>query len=604
MNEWLSLPHFMRPDALWLLLALPLLPAWWWWRRRARGDVWDGVIDAHLRPHVLVGAGAQQRAGMPWALLLGLALAVLALAGPSWRQTPQPLWQEGRALAVALDLSSASIARDLPPDRLLQARAKLRQLLAERGDAPVALLAFADDAFTVAPLTDDAANVALFIDALAPQIMPLDGHDAARAIELAQRLLRQGGAANGDILLLTDHADDAATAAARAAAAAGFRVSAIGLGTPAGAEVQDGAGRSRQARLDAASLRTLVTAGGGRYATLTADVGDLRAVGVLDAQGASASAASGAQGLAWQDQGYWLLLPLALLALWSFRRHAGAGLLPALLLACGLGLAPQARAEQGVHQDGWWLRADQRAHRVMREGERAYRAGDYARAAELYARLPGADAQYNLGNALAKGGQLAQAIEAYDRALQLQPQMEDARANRAAVERAMQRPPASGGEEGQDDRQQGGQDGQGQQGQQQTDGNQGQAQDSSAAEQGDAQSGGEPQHGADSPADRDRSTQPPSAADGEPPPADAEADARQRAAEQAQREAMARALQDAGQAEQGSEAAAATAADAQSRSEEQRMVDAWLRRVPDTPGDWLRQKFWIEHQRRLRGEDD
>jgi len=37
--------------------------------------------------------------------------------------------------------------------------------------------------------------------------------------------------------------------------------------------------------------------------------------------------------------------------------------------------------------------------------------------------------------------------------------------------------------------------------------------------------------------------------------------------------------------------------------EQREAVDAWLRRVPDTPGDWLRQKFWIEYQRRRAGED-
>ena len=36
-------------------------------------------------------------------------------------------------------------------------------------------MAYAGDAFTVAPLTDDVANVALFLDALHPQVMPVDG---------------------------------------------------------------------------------------------------------------------------------------------------------------------------------------------------------------------------------------------------------------------------------------------------------------------------------------------------------------------------------------------------------------------------------------------
>ena len=71
---------------------------------------------------------------------------------------------------IALDLSSASLARDMPPSRLAQARAKIATLLRDRSGGQVALVAYAGDAYTVAPLTDDAANVALFLDALQTDI--------------------------------------------------------------------------------------------------------------------------------------------------------------------------------------------------------------------------------------------------------------------------------------------------------------------------------------------------------------------------------------------------------------------------------------------------
>ena len=91
----------------------------------------------------------------------------------SWRQREQPLWQTRAPLVVALDLSSAILANDLPPSRLLQARAKIAELLKERAGGQVGLVAYADEAYTVAPLTDDAANVALFLDALSPDVVPV-----------------------------------------------------------------------------------------------------------------------------------------------------------------------------------------------------------------------------------------------------------------------------------------------------------------------------------------------------------------------------------------------------------------------------------------------
>jgi len=215
MNAWLHALHFLRPHWLWALLALPVL--WSLWRvRQRRSNVWRNVVDAHLLPHLLEAGGKAAR-GAVWLGALGYAIAVLALAGPSWRQTEQPLWQAQTPLVIALDLSSSSTASDLPPSRLLQARAKLAALLRERAGGQVALVAYAGEAFTVAPLTDDAANVALFLDALEPGVMPVDGQQADRAIAWSARLLQQAGFEHGDILVLSDHADAAADNAARTA---------------------------------------------------------------------------------------------------------------------------------------------------------------------------------------------------------------------------------------------------------------------------------------------------------------------------------------------------------------------------------------------------
>jgi len=109
--SWNAL-HFVRPDALWALLALPLLVAVWWLRRR-RANVWRQTVDAHLLRHLLVGRDRRAWGGLIL-LLLGTAIAIVALAGPSWRQVAQPLWQTPSPLVVALDLSSGHRYRSAP----------------------------------------------------------------------------------------------------------------------------------------------------------------------------------------------------------------------------------------------------------------------------------------------------------------------------------------------------------------------------------------------------------------------------------------------------------------------------------------------------------
>ena len=92
--SWLeALPslHFIRPQWLWALLLLPLA-AWWWRRRQQRGSVWQGLVDAHLLPYLLERGNARRGAFALLAGLLALALAVIALAGPAWRQVEHPLW--------------------------------------------------------------------------------------------------------------------------------------------------------------------------------------------------------------------------------------------------------------------------------------------------------------------------------------------------------------------------------------------------------------------------------------------------------------------------------------------------------------------------------
>ena len=429
--------HLLRPHFLWALLVLPLL-AVWWRQRRLREGVWQSLVDPHLLPHLLEKkSDRRSRVGFGLAML-AYALTVLALAGPSWRQGEQPLWQTRTPLVVALDLSGAAMASDLPPSRLAQARAKIATLLRERQGGQVALVAYAGDAFTVAPLTDDAGNVALFLDALAPEVMPVDGQRGDRAIAWSSQLLRQAGFASGQILLMTDHADDAARVAAGEAARAGYRVSAIGLGSGEGASYRRMDGSIDTARLDDTSLRALTGSGGGRYSALTPDDADIRALGVLDSSiddaDAGSSADGGSKGRVWRDEGYWLLPPLMLLALFAFRRRGAA----VLVVLCFMLPWQPARAVE------WWQRDDQAAHSRLERGAKAYRQGDYAGAAQTYQSVDSADAHYNRGNALAKAGEYPQAVDAYDEALKRQPGMADAIANKRAVEAAMKRKPPSG----------------------------------------------------------------------------------------------------------------------------------------------------------------
>jgi Ca-activated chloride channel family protein len=103
----------------------------------------------------------------------------------------------------------------------------------------------------------------------------------------------------------------------------------------------------------------------------------------------------------------------------------------------------------GVGALGWtglWFTPDQQGERLMARGDYAaaaaafrdpmrqgvawYRAGDFEKAQQAFARIPSAEAEYNRGNSELLLGRYAAAIMSYDRALESRPSWDAAATNR------------------------------------------------------------------------------------------------------------------------------------------------------------------------------
>ncbi|MEW5317708.1 MAG: hypothetical protein WDW38_008989 [Sanguina aurantia] len=224
--------HFLRPWWLLGLGALPLLLGFAL-RQRSMPTALSRLVDPELLPHLLRGQPANKQ--LPVVLLaLGLMLAPLAFAGPTWNRVAQPLYASRAAQVVAISLSQDMLSRDVAPSRLDRARYKAHDLLASNGDGLNALIGYAGEAFVVAPLTSDAGSLADLLNAMSPDTMPVEGNDAALAIQRGAALIHDANAAGGTLVVITDQANAAAEAAARVAAAAGVRVSVLGAGTTQG----------------------------------------------------------------------------------------------------------------------------------------------------------------------------------------------------------------------------------------------------------------------------------------------------------------------------------------------------------------------------------
>ncbi|RUL64078.1 VWA domain-containing protein [Dyella dinghuensis] len=643
--------HFLQPGWLFALLALPVC-LWLGLRRDASRRELSKLADEALLPYLVTGQG--RRTHTPaWLFSLGWLLCTLALAGPTWSRIAEPMYTNRAAQIVAISLSQHMQATDIQPSRMQRARYKARDLLAANRDGLNALIGYAGQSFVVAPLTSDAHSLDDLLNAMGPDTMPVDGDNAAQAIQQGVELIRHAKLNNGSIVLITDDADNAAQAAARAASLSGVHVSVLGVGTPQGAPVPQGdtgfahdeQGNMIVARRDDHDLSNLAQAGGGRYAVMSEDSSDITVLHAELQPSQHATLAEGQAGDVWQDRGPWLLLPLLLVAAMTFRR-GWVMLLPLVLLPCW-----PTHAYASGWQD-WWQRPDQQAASALQQGNAAkaqqlaqdpawrgvaaYRAKDYNGAVQALEQAKGPDAAYNLGNALAKLGKYPGAIKAYDRALQLNPANDDARVNRNAVEEAMrkqqqqnspsqqqqksgngqsdqsQQKDQSGQSPGQNQSdqnqaQQGGQSSQQQNGAQQDAKNQAKPDQSGQQQNGQQQSNGtqdaqarsEQQDAKSQQEQRDHDSQ--NSASQNPAPASSSEQVQTEQAQQALRQQMNHALAQAQKKGDKKpvthELGAIDSDDPLSKLPDD--VRRNLERVPDDPGALLRRKFELEYRKRI-----
>ncbi|MBS7325334.1 MAG: tetratricopeptide repeat protein [Thiopseudomonas sp.] len=419
------------------LLVTPLLWLLLWRLHKtvAHNSYWQQVLPAAFQPWLLQ-TGHSRWAQLPW-LLAALAslLAGIALSSPHTSHpadTPSTL--QPQPLVVVMELTPDMLARDLLPDRLHQMRDKALSILQTRTGGLTALVVYAGSAHSLMPLASDPALASELLQALHPSLMPKAGRNAAAGVARALQLLDSGANGQGQIILLT-HAlsADEQQPLVQLLGKRRVQLAILGVGSPQGAPIpaaqrQDGNTDPRLSRLHEQSLQQFARRHGFDYARLHTDHSDLLQTGLLVRDDSGRLQAPRTPQPV--DRGYWVLLPLLLLLAPLARRGwlfvPLLALLPALYADPSLADSPTRRL---VEQDP--IRALQTLEDPMWLGIAAYHAGDYPLAVEYFSTLNSAMGYYNLGNSLMQLARYDTAAQAYERALQLQPDLQPAIDNRA-----------------------------------------------------------------------------------------------------------------------------------------------------------------------------
>ena len=317
--------HFIRP--LWLIVLPVIVLVWWLVRRRDASQAKVGdFVAPHLREALTVNRDARRGLRAVDGVAIALLTAAIAASGPTWSKQASPWFTETAPLVVAIEVSDSMRSNDLQPTRLDRARFKLMDLVAARTGSRTALIAYAGSAHIVVPPSTDADVLQPFLESLDPAIMPAAGSTAENVLPLAKTLLGDE-AAGGTLLFVNDGFDsgDVAPLTEFAAEAGSPALAALVVGTdeggvalmPDGSPVMADSGGRLDTRVDASILRRVASA---------ADVTVVRAsTGDADIRQLTRAIQSNLRladdpDAEWQDQGWWMLWPAALLSLLWFRR--------------------------------------------------------------------------------------------------------------------------------------------------------------------------------------------------------------------------------------------------------------------------------------------
>ena len=614
----------------WLLALIPAIGLLWLvWQRKVQDSGWKQWIDPAFQPYLLSQQTASQKA---WPIgFFGLAIiwlaAVIALAGPSWKQQPIAAQSTQTGSVILLDLSLSMYADDLQPNRLTRVQFKLTDLLNQHPEVRVGMVGYSASAHIITPISDDNSTLRNLLPHLNPLVMPAYGANVLAGLNKAIELLQGASITQRHIIWVTDDVEQDEVAPIRELIEQhNIKLSLLAVGSPQGGAImipdfgllKDQEDRLVQAQVPFQRLADLARDVGGQFTRMQFDDSDLTRLlppAVATSERDQDDDKQLFQALDYGVYLLWLLVPLAALAVrrgWIMSLVLVA-LLPGLILTPPSSFAEtSALAEQALKpevnlSDRWremFLTGNQRGYQAWLEqdyltaerefsdpswrGSSLYRQGRFEEAAKAFERDDSAQGHYNRGNALAKSGQLEDAIKAYQTALDIQPDFPQAQHNLEVVEELLAHQQDSENQSQDDNAPP--QPQQNQQGEDQAS-DQGEAQPEQAEQT--PQSGNQGQQG-----DTEQSGQTEGMNQREPAPSEAEAEENEELQSQGQQQTESDndAEQD-GQTGLLNEPNDSELAEQQAQQREREQAQqTWLNQIKDEPGVFLRRKFDYQYQ--------
>lgn len=267
---------FGAPEWLWLLIVVAALPiVYWLLRLYARHKLSRFGNVTTLRR--LMPDYSSARGWIKIALLtLAAGFMVVALARPQTGSKLRTVESQGREIVLVVDVSNSMLAEDVTPSRMERTRYAITRLVERMNKDRIGIVAFADEAEVLLPITGDYKMAESVTKRLSPDLIAEQGTDIGKALEVALLSFTRStqNSKSRVIILITDGEahDNKSEAVIEQAKAEGAIICAIGIGTPEGTPLkingeimEDSEGKMVVTKLGEPLLQHLAEATGGIY---------------------------------------------------------------------------------------------------------------------------------------------------------------------------------------------------------------------------------------------------------------------------------------------------------------------------------------------------
>ena len=212
--------------------------------------------------------------------ILIFILLVIGIANPQVGAKMEEVKREGVDLMIAIDLSNSMMVEDIKPNRLERAKLAISRLIDKLEGDRIGLIVFAGEAYVQLPITTDYSAAKLFLSTVNTNIVPTQGTEIAKAIDLSVQSFDMENAQNKAIIIITDGEshDEKAIESAEKANELGIFIHTLGMGLSKGGPIpiynkygnrtgyrKDREGNTIVSKLNENLLRQIANAGEGTY---------------------------------------------------------------------------------------------------------------------------------------------------------------------------------------------------------------------------------------------------------------------------------------------------------------------------------------------------